>query len=175
MMRFVSLSILALCLLAPSTASAQEERKVGLSMGYPASFGILWHATDRVAVRPEVTFSTVSSEVDDRDSSGSAFSIGASVLFYTLKRDALATYVAPSYLYAHSSNESTSGLETTGRNHQVAGSFGVEYRLGDRVRVFGETGVSFSDSKTEADDVFDSELTSKRFGNRSAVGLTFYF
>lgn len=175
MTRFVAASVLGVILLAPAIATAQEERRVGLSMGYPASLGLLWHATDRVAVRPDVTFSTVSSEVEDRGGSGSAFSVGATVLFYTLQRDALSTYVAPSYLYAHSSNESASGLETTARTHQFGGSFGVQYKLGERVRVFGETGLYFAANKTEADDVFDSELTSNRFGNRGAVGLIFYF
>ena len=175
MIRLVSASVLGLLVLAPAAASAQEERTIGLSMGFPASVAVLWHATDRVAIRPEITFSTVSTEVADRDSSGSAFSAGASVLLYTLQRDALSTYVAPAYAYAHASNESSSGLESTSRTHQISGSFGVQYRLGERVRVFGETGVSFSANSNEADDAFDSKTTSDRFGNRSAVGLVFYF
>jgi hypothetical protein len=145
---------------------------VGLSMGYVA---LLWHTTDRIAVRPEFTFSTVSSETGGRDSSGSGVSVGASVLFYTLERDALSAYVAPAYSYAHAGAESTSGLESTTRTHQVSGSFGVQYRLGARVRVFGETGVSFSSAESEAEDSFNSKSTSDRFANRSAVGLVFYF
>jgi hypothetical protein len=175
MIRFGSASALALVLLAPSVASAQDERTVGLSMGYPASVAVLWHATERIALRPEITFSTVSSEFDDRDSSSAGFSVGASVLFYTFERDALSTYIAPAYQFARSTAESTTGLESTSRTHQFSGSFGVQYRLGERVRVFGETGVSFSAAKSEAEDIFNSASTSDRFGNRSAVGLVFYF
>ena len=175
MIRFASASTLALLLLAPATALAQEERTVGVSMGYPSTVAVLWHATDRVAVRPEITFSTSSTDVGDRDSSASAVSVGASVLFYVLQRDALSTYVAPAYGYAHGSNESTSGLESTSRAHNISGSFGVQYRLGERVSVFGETGISFTATTLEADDAFGSSTTSDRFGNRSAVGLVFYF
>lgn len=175
MIRFVSASTLALLLLAPATALAQEERTVGLSMGYPSSVAVLWHATERVAVRPEITFSTTSTDVGERDASGSAFSAGASVLFYTLQRDALSTYIAPAYGYARGTNESSTGLESTSRAHNISGSFGVQYRLGERVSVFGETGISFTTTKLEADDAFGSSTSSDRFGNRSAVGVVFYF
>jgi hypothetical protein len=167
--------VLGILLLLPAGAAAQEERTVGLSMGYPASVALLWHTTDRIAVRPEFTFSTVSTETGERDSSSAGGSVGASVLFYTLERDALSTYIAPAYTYARASAETASGLETTTRTHHVSGSFGVQYRLGERVRVFGETGVSFSSAENEAEDIFNSQVTSDRFGNRSAVGLVFYF
>lgn len=174
-LRSVSASVLGALLLLPSAAAAQEERSVGLSMGYPASVALLWHTTDRIAVRPELTFSTVSSEAGDRDSSGAALSVGAAVLFYTLQRDALSAYLAPAYTYAHATAESSSGLESTSRTHQVTGSFGVQYRLGERVRAFAETGLAFSSAENEAEDIFNSRTSSDRFGNRSAVGLVFYF
>ena len=171
----ISASVLGILLLLPSESAAQDERSVGLSMGYPASVAILWHAAERIGVRPELTFSTVSSETGERESSGNSVSFGASVLFYTLQRDALSAYVAPAYTYAHATTDSTTGLETTSRTHHVSGSFGVQYRLGERVRVFGETGVSFSSAENEAEDIFNSKVSSDRFGNRSAVGLVFYF
>lgn len=175
MSRFVRASMLTLLVLAPSAAAAQEERPLGLSMGYPSSVALLWHTTDRIAIRPELTFSTVSSDTDTTDLDGHAYTAGVSLLFYTMQRDALSTYVAPAYLFGRSSNESSSGFETTGRVHQVNGSFGVQYRLGERVRVFGETGLSLSKTTNEIDDIFESESSVTRFGTRGAVGVVFYF
>ena len=54
----------ALVLVATATqTSAQEKGTVGLTMGYPASVGLLWHATERVAIRPAVTVSRTSTTV----------------------------------------------------------------------------------------------------------------
>ncbi|HZR23016.1 MAG TPA: hypothetical protein VFA59_05460, partial [Vicinamibacterales bacterium] len=35
---------------------AQQEPKIGLVMGYPAQVGVLWNASDRIALRPEFGF-----------------------------------------------------------------------------------------------------------------------
>ena len=37
------------------TASAQGAGKTGVTMGYPASIGVIWHASDKVAIRPELS------------------------------------------------------------------------------------------------------------------------
>ena len=37
-----------------NTASAQDTPKLGVTMGYP-SIGVIWHVTDGVALRPEVS------------------------------------------------------------------------------------------------------------------------
>ena len=49
--------VLALLLCGVTGAAAQDGGKAGITMGYPASIGILWHAGDRVAIRPEFSIS----------------------------------------------------------------------------------------------------------------------
>ena len=43
-------------LLATVSANAQEQGQTGIAMGYPSSIGVIWHATDNLAIRPEVSF-----------------------------------------------------------------------------------------------------------------------
>ena len=50
--------VLAVTIAKP--AVGQEKGQVGLTVGYPASVGVVWHAVDRVAVRPEFTFTQIS-------------------------------------------------------------------------------------------------------------------
>ena len=55
--------LLLVLLMASVPAHAQEGGNLGLVVGYPANIGLLWHATERVAVRPEVSFAISSNEV----------------------------------------------------------------------------------------------------------------
>ena len=48
MRRIGLLAAIAIGLLAPA-ASAQDDPKAGITMGYPASVGIIWQVNDRVA------------------------------------------------------------------------------------------------------------------------------
>src|SRR5881394_3551642 len=57
----IVLSVVALWL-SSTAAQAQDEPKIGLTMGYPSAIGVLWQLTDRVAIRPEVTATRGSSE-----------------------------------------------------------------------------------------------------------------
>jgi len=123
--RLVLLSVLACLLCGPSSASAQDPGAVGVTMGYPSSVGVIWHVAERFAIRPEVSFSTSTSEAPSLvgslgggptiSTSGStttstAVGIGISGLFYIGKWDALRTYVAPRFVYSRNSatSESTS-------------------------------------------------------------------
>ena len=99
---------LRLCVLAglliatPVTALGQEKGQVGLTMGYPASVGLVWHVAERVAVRPEFSFSKSTSdaeEIIDASSSGWTLGVGISGLFYVSRADNLRTYVSPRYTY----------------------------------------------------------------------------
>ena len=52
-----------LALLAISTtARAQDGSKIGLTFGYPVAVGMLWNAADRIALRPEFTWSKMSTD-----------------------------------------------------------------------------------------------------------------
>jgi hypothetical protein len=94
-------------------------------MGYPASVGLMWHISERLALRPEVSFSTstnenptsivlvgtspslMSSSSSTRStSSSSTIGVGISGLFYVGKWDALRAYVAPRFVYSRASGTS---------------------------------------------------------------------
>lgn len=114
-----------------NSASAQDDPKVGITMGYPASVGVIWQLTDRVALRPEISVARSSNEFTTTISfttiSGSPFDIpvpaattttvsrndawqvgiGLSALFYLSKHDALRTYVSPRWTYTRLSSSSS--------------------------------------------------------------------
>jgi hypothetical protein len=112
-----------------NSASAQGDPKVGITMGYPGSIGVIWKVTDRVALRPEVNVQKSSGESTSTLSlSITAFPIGGtsttttttvttidawqvsaglSALFYLTKGDALRTYVSPRWAYSRSSSGSS--------------------------------------------------------------------
>jgi hypothetical protein len=188
----------------PGIASAQDTPKIGLSMGYPAAIGVIWHVTDRVAVRPEisvtksatefigssVTFSsggvltntTTTTTTDTWQSSG-----GLSALFYLSRHDKLRTYLSPRWAYTHvsSSPSSTNSTVTsvvtgtTGHGNFVSGAFGAEYALGDRFSMFGEIGLGYN--RTVSSPLTNSSLLTiggsraTNLSTRSGAGVVLYF
>lgn len=149
-----------------TNALAQDAGQIGVTLGYPASVGVIWHVTDNLAVRPEISFSTGSSENpvttsglslpglsdDPGESSSTAVATGVSGLFYFGKWDRLRAYVSPRYTYARLTAESGSGstfnFDTRNSIHAITGSFGAHYQLHRRFAVFGETGFGYSRSHT---------------------------
>jgi hypothetical protein len=155
------LSCLAL-LLSAGPASAQQERRTGLVMAAPAQVGFFWTLTDRVAVRPDLSWvwstSTLDapSIIDGFDYSSSAttsrVSFGVSLLFY-LGGDQVRTYVAPRYAVSRTSAslETDVGLpeipglflpdrQDSQLAHSGGCSFGVSHLLHERLGLFGEAG-----------------------------------
>ena len=178
--------------LFPLTARAQEKGKAGLVLGVPASFGVIWQAGDKVAIRPEMTFSWSSndstSSVTSSGSSGTSsiwqIGVGASALFYVARHDNLRPYFSPQWRYSHLSGSSTgSGSSTSGNGNQVNGVFGAQYALGSRFSVFGETGAAYSwttttvTGPTVVSGVPTLTFTqhSKGVGLTGRVGVIFYF
>jgi hypothetical protein len=177
----------------PSGADAQEKGKIGAFMGYP-SLGLLWHATEKVAVRPEISFSTGSGETTATKNDSSAIGAGATVLFYMAKRDSAAMYIAPRFAYTHSSTETQSDLilpgvvidltgsqsaltfESNSNSWQFSGSFGAQYWFGSRFSVFGEAGLAYTNGSVEGgSSLSTSKSDSHSFGTRSSVAAVFYF
>src|SRR5437870_2920123 len=60
--RHVSFALAFVTTIPAATAAGQERGQVGLTMGYPGSIGIIWHISDAVAVRPELSVSRTSVE-----------------------------------------------------------------------------------------------------------------
>ena len=170
-----SLALLAGGVLLTATAAAAQERpNVGITIGYPAAVGVLWHATDSVAIRPDFRFSGSSSEPGGVD--GWTFATGVTALFYAPAAENVRTYIAPRLDYQRNSTTvSALGLEQTRTSNAwgISGSFGAEYTPNRRFGVFGEIGLSYSRLKTEAVASL-SEGTSHGWGTRAGVGVIFY-
>jgi hypothetical protein len=189
-----------LTLMMAEPAFAQEKGQVGLTMGYPASVGIVWHAADRVALRPEFTFNrgttdsllTVSfgnqTQTTQFSNTTTLVGTGVSGLFRLWKRDALSAFVTPRYTYSHvsatpSATTAAASTETATASHGVSGSFGAQYAMGRRFSVFGDVGVAYSSSVSNPPDLVTgtlsttgrSEFKSHGVGMRTGVGVVLYF
>lgn len=182
-----------LCTSVP--AAAQESGQVGLAMGYPASIGIIWHASDRVAIRPDFNVTRTSNESNSGFSAGLktdgwTLGVGLSALFYTSKKDNLRTYFSPRFAYGRTQTNSdptrvfgaaSLSSETRSNSYQYAGSFGAQYSLSRRFSVYAEAGLAYShgDSTFRSTASFSGVATGKTtitsFGTRTAVGVVFYF
>jgi len=175
-------SFVAMMGLPGGPAYAQDPGKVGITMGFPASIGVLWHATDSLALRPEFTFSGGSSEFDGTgviETDNWSIATGASVLFYLKKHDNLRTYVTPRIAYTRTESTTTlsSFTNTTTRNATNSlgafGSFGAQYNLGDKFGVFGELGFGVTRARVRG-GFSGSESTSTQWGTRAGVGVVYY-
>ncbi|HTM26711.1 MAG TPA: hypothetical protein VL225_16050 [Vicinamibacterales bacterium] len=166
-----------------ATAGAQDAGKTGITMAYPGSFGILWHATDKVAIRP--TFNVARSTADGSTSSGTNWTFGTTIagLFYMKKYDNVRTYFSPRYTYSRISSTTHVGaiqgitvpdLKTTGNSNGGSGTFGAEYTPGSRFSVFGEVGVVFTRATTSSSGLTASKTSGNAWGTTAGVGVIFY-
>ena len=183
--------------MAARPVSAQEAGDVGVTMGYPGAIGVVWHITDGLAVRPDLTLSRTTSE--SRTTSSSVFggqslsssntsegwgtTVGLSALVNVRTIERLRLYVSPRLAYSYSSSDNETGLtgslsafNATTTGIVASGSFGSQYNVHDRFAIFGELGLQYSSLTTESDFPGSSNQTdSTSFGLRSAIGVTFYF
>ena len=179
---------LALVVAGECAAAAQESGKTGITMGYPASIGLIWHATDNIAIRPELTISGSSTDsgsnggiIITTEGEGWAIGTGASALFYIHKYDRLRTYFSPRFTYSRTKTTTrTEGPVTLPRSTSKttawsgAGSFGAEYGLSDKFSAFGEVGFGFGRSKfSSSNSTIEPKATN--WGTRTGVGVIFYF
>ena len=185
MLRILSTVPLMVLLCGIGTAHAQDNSRIGLVMGYPASIGVLWHVTDRIAIRPEIDFfrSTVTVErtgglvplPEDEDTS-SVVRPGVSALFYLGPKEDLRTYVSPRFVFV---STGTTGSDEETDSYLVSGSFGAQYALGRRFAVFGEIGIEWTKSTSRFDSLtpIAGTTTFRRTGvaSRSGVGVVLYF
>jgi hypothetical protein len=170
---------LVFCLLAliasARPSSAQETGAVGLTMSFPAAVGIIWQATDGLAIRPDFTFSNSGS--DSLTTSSTAVGVGVSALFYVRKWDSLRAYVSPRFGYQRSSfmfSGSPSSPSTT--TYSGSGSFGAEYQLHRRFAMFAETGLAYSRANsTDTAPGVPLTTSSHNWGTRAGVGGILYF
>ena len=170
--------------LGTSTANAQDAGKAGITMGFPGSIGVIWHASDRVAIRPEITFSGASADADgpgEVKGDNWALATGLGVLFYLSSQDNLRTYFTPRIAYTRTSatteisSVTTSSSKNTSNSLGGFGSFGAQYNLGDKFGVFGELGFGVTRATARGSSTFSSgESRSTQWGTRAGVGVIYY-
>src|SRR4030095_15519699 len=164
------------------TASAQDAGRVGLTTGYPASIGVLWHISENIAIRPEFSFArnTSSSASPFIDASTDFSSLGTelSVLLFSPLRDNLKLYFAPRFAYSRTSGNSDV-TESTTNNYSIGGVFGGHYALGRRFALFGEAGFQYSHLDSSVTSSVSPALrttsTGDAVGTRTAVVVVIYF
>ena len=202
-MRVTSVVIFcALIFAGASSVSAQTDNRWGVVMAFPTAAGLQWQANDRLTFRGDVAFDhgvveqvvtsgglfingvqVSSSSSRTTEFRHSTFSLGMAGLFTVARREQLRLYVSPRVAWrrldssfetrdddgpqtAFDSATTTNGLE-------VEGTFGANYRLGDRFSVFGETGIGFT--SPTASSASASETRSYVVGSRGTFGVVVHF
>jgi hypothetical protein len=161
-------------------ARAQDTHKAGVVIGFPSAIGVLWHATPKVAIRPEFSVSGSSNDLTGTTTNTHvtnwALGFGLSALFYVHTDDRLRTYIVPRFAYAHSAS-SASGSSTVGvplsassNTYGGSGSFGAQYGLGDRFALFGEVGLEISHRAAST----VTSTSNLGWATRGGVGVVFY-
>ena len=157
--------ILFACALAIAFArivSAQDEGRIGVTMGYPSALGVLWRATDKIALRPEFTWAISSVDSSSSDSiAGSSptsapstnWQAGAALgaLFYLSRVNGFGAYLTPRLAYSRTSTTtsvlgSAATTSSDGWAWTTSGAFGADYKLARHFGLFGEIGLSYSAS-----------------------------
>lgn len=169
---------LALVVMSARPSNAQDVGHVGVTMAFPAAVGVIWQATDRLAIRPDFQFSQ--SAVGSLSSSQISTAVGVSALFYVRKWDNLRAYLSPRFGYQHQSVTTTGSLAnpTSLDQYSYAGSFGAEYQLHRRFAVFGEVGLMYNHTVTDNPSSFSGgsvSTTGHIWGTRAGVGAIVYF
>ena len=185
------------------SARAQEPGQFGVVMAYPASLGVIWHVSDRIAIRPEISLTQTSNQstsvvtivapngavlsTSTTQSSSDQWQVGfgASGLLYVNRWDALRTYISPRFQYSRGAINSTTtspfsaAADTTtnfiSNQYLVSGSYGAQYALGSRFAVFGELGFLWSHMSTDSTQPGNASTSGHTAGLRSGVGVILYF
>ena len=188
-MRVSRVMLVLIALLSMRAAAlAQDKGDAGLTMGYPGAIGVIYHVTDRFAIRPEITFAISNgkseSPVSTTEGDTATIGVGVSGIFYLKHADKLRTYICPRYAYTHSDSTTTSSIlgpvfddgETTTTNdaHAVVGTFGAQYALHERFSIFGEVGAGFTHTRSQS-DLGGLSSSSNQFATRTGAGVIFYF
>ena len=186
--RLMAAAAVVLTLAAPTAARAQDKGDTGLTMGYPTNIGFVYHVTDRLAIRPEISLAvssgTSASTVSVIEGDTVSLGVGVSAIFYLKQYDKLRTYLSPRYTYGHGESTTTSTFDPpfgddgentqTSHSHGFMGTFGAQYAVGERFSIFGEVGASFSRSRSRT-NLSGLRSTSNQFTTRTAAGVILYF
>jgi hypothetical protein len=178
----------ALVLLFPHALSAQNAGKVGLVIGTPASVGLIWNASERVAVRPDFSFSKAgSSSAFGGDVESRTFGVGVSGLVYLHRWDNLRAYLSPRFAYSRATIKVPfatppaiggvlASVTTSRPTYTGVVSFGAQYELNTRFSVFGESGFGYERTTSVSNAPFGNQpFRSHAWSTRTGVGIVVYF
>jgi hypothetical protein len=187
---------LAVVVATAAPAAAQEQGDVGVTLGYPAGVGVIWHIADRVAIRPDVSFTWTSTESTTSTqllpglppttitSSADLFNtaVGVSVLVYLSSEQPFRLYLVPRAAYIHTSLDldgsagTSLALDEETDGYLLSGALGGQFKAHDRFSIFGELGLQYtSQGSSQSIGIGTNESESRSLGLRSAVGVVLYF
>lgn len=183
--------------LFPIAASAQTDRRIGVTLGHPVQVGVMWHVTDRVAVRPEVSFSAGSTETEIEfgglpgsprrtttiEGDLSSVAIDLNLLITVKSWDAVRVNLVPSYKYLRTTSTSIASFfvggapptiaaeESTSHDHFGGGALGVQFTPHQRFGIFAEAGLQYTSSVRG----LDGDFKLKALGTAGTIGVVLYF
>lgn len=151
--------------ISASPIAAQAVGDVGVVFQAPVAIGVIWHPSERVAIRPEVSYSATTSPGGLHQDS---WAVAVNAPLYLSNHENVRTYISPRVGYSRTTNSTPSPIAIPSTiNWTGAGSFGVQYSPTPRVSLYGEDGISYSSITTSSN--------SHSWGPRSALGLILYF
>lgn len=167
----------------PDSEPGREGGRIGLTLAYPASgvssglIGLIWQASDRLALRPEVSISARIAGDSTNSGANDSWSLGATltVLCYVGRREGVAAYVGPrlSYSWAWSGG---GGTDTRNAGYGVGVNGGLQYSLTKKIVLFGEVGLGYLFTTYAYNGAtYGQRNTSHSISSRSALGLNLYF
>jgi len=171
-MRKYWVTALSLTIASAHPAKAQDAGRLGITFQVPAALGFIWHATDRLALRPEFNIATSSGGSTDNLMWG----VAISAPYYLTNHENVRTYLSPRVAYARSSFDyvlGTTSVTATQSQLAYSGSFGAQYAPIKRFNIFGETGYGYTHFSASSPQT--TTVTSNNWGLRSNVGVILYF
>lgn len=175
--RFVCLGACAL-VLAAAPAFAQQPGTVAV-VASSSGLGVQFKAGERLALRPEFSFSVGSTETTasaiTAKADSSTVGLGLSAPIYLHRQDRFGAYVSPQFTRLRSKTSLGTVDDPAQSQYSVAGSFGADYRVGDRFMVFGELGLAYRWQSIESTALSTTAVKTHATGTRSVVGVGIFF
>ena len=129
-------AVAVVVVLVASRVSAQEQGRVAIDLGYPPAFAVLWRVSDRLALRPDFSFS-------DNGSGG----VPSPVWTVTPGVSALLSIHASGSLTPYAGARLAGLWIKDGTGPEVwaaAGLFGARYTIERHFGISAETGVAYN-------------------------------
>lgn len=171
-------AVTSLLLVCAAPAAAQDEGRVGLTMGFPAAIGFEFQVSRHIALRPEVTFSRYAYQPPEIEYTGWGIGVGLSVPLYLHETDRFAAYVAPRLSFSRAVDfwpaSDMPAADVTADSYQVAGSFGATCALGRRLSLYGDLGVAYTFLRGSVHSYYHSVWKIKSWEPRVSVGAILY-